>query len=211
MLAQAKPGALVAAFAVSLLAAQPAALASHRGCKKPDVDVESLKATLWHDYDSWKVSIKYEVEVEDARPDRFDVVITFSQHDRLLRNRQGQVIQLLDVLDRPSDVDDDEFEFKKRLSASLPRGVLQCPKKLKVRLEVFDRRTGRVVDSKKESVKRNKRVETRARDRLRHGDATLSNYDRRLWREEPREQTTFGRDRGLHGRNGQRLRRGWNN
>ena len=57
------------------------------------------------------------------------------------------------MLDRPTDIDDDELEFKQRLSITLPRQVILYPKKLKIRVAIIDRYTGRIVDDKTKSVK----------------------------------------------------------
>ena len=153
MFTHTKCSALGAMLAVVLLAAPATTQASHRRCEKPDVDVESLKAKLRLGHGAWHVSIKYEVELEDAWPDRFDVVISFSERGHTLRDRFGRPIEILDVLDRPTKVDDDELDFERRLSVTLPRKLVRCPKKLKVRVEIVDRCTGRVVDDKTKSVK----------------------------------------------------------
>jgi len=150
-----KRNGLIAAIAMSLLLVPATVQAYHRDrdYEKPDVEVESLKAALHRASQGWYLNIQYEVELEDARPDRFDVLIAFSERGRMLRDGRGRPIELFEGLGRPTDVDDDEFEFKNRLLVTLPRELIHNPKKLKTHVAIIDRYTNRVIDDKTTSVK----------------------------------------------------------
>jgi hypothetical protein len=56
--------------------------------------------------------------------------------------------------DRPRDVDDDDFEYRGRLTDALPDGLPIHRKRLRVQALIVDPRTDRVIEAKDTSVKR---------------------------------------------------------
>jgi hypothetical protein len=171
MFTYAKRNALLAVLAVSLLVAPATAQAFYRNhdykdfdyrrydynrykdYKKPDVDLESVKATLHRASQGWYLNIRYEIELEDTHPDRFDVLISFSERGYMLMDARGRPIELFEGLGRPTEIDDDEFEFKNRVLVTLPRYIVHNPHKLKTHVAVIDRYTNRIIENKSTSVK----------------------------------------------------------
>ena len=124
----------------------------HRSCAKPDVDIDSLKAGLRCSGGQWRLSVKYEVETEDAAPGRFDLVLRMTQRRRLVVDHTGRPVTFVVPLDRPDEVDDDEMEYRGRFAAVFASGLFARPKKLDIEARVVDRYTGRVVAHKKKSI-----------------------------------------------------------
>ncbi len=139
---------LAMVMSAGLMSAQ-AAQAGH-----VDVDIDRLKAQIRQDTRGWRVFVDYKIEIEDARPyDRFEVLLTFSERGRLLVDRLGRPLEVGIPLVDPTDIDDDELEFRDGLTVNLPHGVLHNPKKLKIHAEVISVAQGRVMDRKAKRVK----------------------------------------------------------
>ena len=145
----------VAAALLATCLVPSAATAGHRdhwSCAKPDVDIDALKAGLRYSRGQWRLSVKYEVETEDAAPGRFDLVLRMTQRRRLIVDHTGRPITFVVPLDRPDDVDDDEMEYKGRFAAVFANGLFASPKSLDIEARIVDRHTGRVVAHKKKSI-----------------------------------------------------------
>jgi hypothetical protein len=120
-----------------------------------DVDIKSVKPELRFDRRDghfW-LDVRYDVETEFPSQGRLDLVLELLHHGAPLLDDRGEPIQFAVVLDRPSDVDDDEFEYESRFSVTMPPGGHFNPKKLKASCLVVDREYGDVLDTKVESVK----------------------------------------------------------
>lgn len=98
-----------------------------------DVDIDSLKGRIREVSSEWELTIEYEIEIEDARPEeKFELLLQVSERGRALRDEEGRPITIVVALDRPSKVDDDELEFEDSVVATLPRGLFKDPKRLRV-------------------------------------------------------------------------------
>ena len=145
---------------LSTVVALPTASAGHRHgsrCAKPDVDIEKLKARLRHTCGQWRLSVKYEVDTEDATPGRFDLIFRVTERAHGTRGRARRPVSFVVPLDRPTGVDDDELEYKGRFTAHLSHGSFRNPKRLRIKAFVVDRYTARVVEHKTKSIKYKKR------------------------------------------------------
>ena len=134
----------------------PTATAGHRDrwrWAKPDVDIDSLKAQLRYSHGQWRLSVRYEVETENAAPGRFDLILRMTQRCHLMVDHTGRPVTFVVPLDRPDDVDDDEMEYKGRFAAVFASGLLANPKKLDLEARIVDRHTGRVVAHERKSIK----------------------------------------------------------
>lgn len=138
---------------VAAIATAAPALAGHHSRDKADADVDSVKASMYVSTSGWRVELQYKVEIEDAPPARFEVLVTFSEKGRLLCDREGRLVEIADVLNHATDIDDDKIKFEQVLFITLPREMVYRPDHLKVRVEIVDRQTGRIVDDKSKSVK----------------------------------------------------------
>ena len=119
-----------------------------------DVDIDRLEAEIRQDTHGWRVFVDYQIEIEDApRYDRFELLLTFSERGRPLVDRLGRPIEVAIPLVDPTDIDDDELEFRDGLTINLPHGVLHNPKRLKIHAEVVSVAQGRVMDRKAKRVK----------------------------------------------------------
>ena len=125
----------------------------HRAYTRPEVDIDRLKAKLRYDCGEWSLSVKYEVETEDAAPGRCDLILRLKQHGRYLVDERGRPITFAIPLDRPHEVDEEEFEYQGRFRAVFGRGLFSSPGKLELDARVVDRHTGRTAAHKRTKVK----------------------------------------------------------
>jgi hypothetical protein len=119
-----------------------------------EADIESLKATLRRVDGQWDLAVRCEVEIEDAHPaERFDLMLRVTEEGRELTDERGRPLRTLIPLDRPTDVDDDEIEFKERLDVYLPDSSFDDPDRLRIWAKVLSRDDGRVLERKDKSIK----------------------------------------------------------
>lgn len=111
-----------------------------------DVDFEKLDASLYCSCDGWDLRVNYKIEIEDARCEGpFDLVLEPRRCGHPLTEQSGEPARFIIPLDCPSDIDDDEIEFKGRFRTALPRETFCCPKKHDVIAYVVDREDGRQI------------------------------------------------------------------
>lgn len=144
-----------------------AATADHeRDRKRPDADIDSLRADIWSGHGEWLLRVRYEIEIEDFRPgERFELVLHLTERGRRLVDRKGRVIEIVVPLDRPTEVDDDELEFEDVLTVRLPARVLSNPKRLRIHAAVVSAGGVRPLDHKDRSVRYRTRSPRRCRTR----------------------------------------------
>lgn len=142
--------------------------------ERPDVDIDSLRASIWYDDGRWHIHVKYEVEAEteDGVPDDLRLVLFFTERGRVVTDPKGEPIEFVVPLDRPSEVEDDEIEFEDRIMLELPDRSFRNPLRLKVNAVVVYGPEGRTLDRKDRSVKLKaplrRRVHRRVRVRYRY-------------------------------------------
>lgn len=119
----------------------------------PVVDIDSLKASVRTELPDWHVAITYEIETETTEVCRFDLVLRLWAHGRPLLDEAGRPIEFVVLLDRPTEVDDDELEFKGRFNTTLVGGLDVHPDDLRIDALIVDRQTERVVKHKDNRVK----------------------------------------------------------
>lgn len=119
-----------------------------------DVDIESLKPELQFDHreGQWWLKVRYDVETKYAPNGQFDLVVELHERGAPLLDERGEPVHFAVVLDRPTDVDDEELEYESRFEVALPSGLAFHPEKLKAHGVVVDRQNGDVLDIKRESV-----------------------------------------------------------
>ncbi len=122
---------------------------------RPEVDIDSLKASIWYDDGRWHIHVKYEVEAEaeDGVPDDLRLVLFFKERGRVVADPKGEPIEFVVPLDRPSEVEDDEIEFEDTITLELPDRSFRNPCRLKVNAVVVYGPEGRSLDRKSRSVK----------------------------------------------------------
>lgn len=121
---------------------------------KTEVDIKSLKAELHRSDGEWALRLKYDVEIKDAyRDDRFELVLYVSEKGRVLHDEDGEPIEWVVELDQPSKVDDDELEFKDRLTVYLPDYAIANPKRLRINGAVYQEGYELPLNRKIKSVK----------------------------------------------------------
>ena len=147
---------LVATMAI-LAADGATAEAGHRSRysrQRVDVDIDSLKSELWYGRSGPELHVRYEVEIEDASPyDAFDLVLHVTERGRRVTDHHGRPITFILPLQYPSDVDDDEIEFRDRVVLRLIGGRIHNAKRLRLHAEVVRRGTQRALDHKDTSVR----------------------------------------------------------
>ncbi len=156
-----------------------------------EVDIESLKATLRRVDGQWDLAVRCEVEIEDAHPaERFDLMLRVTERGRELADERGRPLRTLIPLDRPTDIDDDEIEFKESLDLYLPAGSFSNPDRLRIWAKVLSRDDGRVLERKDKSIKvRGRRTVT-----VRSGRTVTVRSGRRVhWTGTPRIRSTVHR------------------
>ena len=88
-------------LALLTMAAQPAVSQADDGRfwrdrNRAEADIESLRGDLQYARGDWKLRVRYDVEVEDARRrDRFDLVLTVLERGRPLLDRRGRPVQFV--------------------------------------------------------------------------------------------------------------------
>lgn len=122
--------------------------------KPADVDIDSLKPELRFDRreGQWWLEVRYKVEVKYAPNGQFDLVVDLMDQGTPVVDERGEPVRFAVVLDRPTDVDDHELEYKGRFEVPLPAGAAFHPKKLRAHALVMDRENGAVLDAKTKSV-----------------------------------------------------------
>lgn len=143
-------------FVLGLVGAAPSARADDDDCRSScaEADLESLRARLDWTGNDWRLSIRYEVELEDVHPrDGFDMVFTPLDCGRELIDASGEVVQLIASLQYDASCDDDDIELEDEISMRLPEELVGDPFKLRVAGEIVCRGTGKVLDDKTTSGK----------------------------------------------------------
>ncbi len=132
-----------------------AASADDKRHEWPEVDIDSLSASMRYYDGRWHVSVKYEVEAEaeDGVPDDLRLVLYFTERGRVVTDPKCEPIEFVVPLDRPSEVDDHEIEFEDRITLELPDRSFRDPRRLKVNAVAVYGSEGRSLDRKDRSVK----------------------------------------------------------
>ena len=156
---------------MAILAADGAtAEAGHRdryNRRRVDVDIDSLRGELRYGRSGPELYVRYEIEIEDASPyDAFDLVLHVTEHGRRVTDHHGRPITFILPLQHPSDVDDDEIEFRDRAVLRLIGGRIRNVRHLRLHAEVVRRGERRTLDHKDTSV------------RYRHGRGHYGGYPR---------------------------------
>ena len=117
---------------LSTVVALPTASAGHRHgsrCAKPDVDIEKLKARLRHTCGQWRLSVKYEVDTEDATPGRFDLIfrVTERAHGTRGRARRPRIMRKACLVPFDADCFKDGIQQPALLQPSLGSAFHVCP------------------------------------------------------------------------------------
>ncbi len=121
---------------------------------RADVDIESLKAKMIGGWNDATVRVRCKVEIEDAWPgERFDLMLRVTERGRELSDRRGRPVRVRVPLNRPTDIDDDEFEFDERFELPLPNGAHWNAKRLRIWAKVVGRNSGQVFDRDDASIK----------------------------------------------------------
>jgi len=118
----------------------------------PQVEIDSLKASLRTDRAEWEITVKYKVETEEMEIGRFDLVFQLWAYGRPLVDAADRPLEFVMPLDRPSEVDDDEIEYKGRFMRILPGDLEVDPHDLRIDALVIDRANERVVKHKEKEV-----------------------------------------------------------
>lgn len=115
-----------------------------------EAEIDSLGAKACRRAEGLEVRVRYEVELEDMPPGEYDLVVRFLYRGLEISDEEGRPFTAVVPLDRPKEVDDDELEFKGSTRVLLP--APDRMKHLKIRAEIVERGTGRVLDRETEEV-----------------------------------------------------------
>lgn len=146
-------------LALLTMAAQPAVSLADGGRFRHDrnraeADIESLSGDLQYARGDWKLRVRYDIEIEDARRrDRFDLVLTVLDRGHPLLNRRGRPVRFVVPLNRPTKIKRDEITFRRQVTIQLPDGSFDNPKRLRLVARVVRAEDGRVLDKEGESIK----------------------------------------------------------
>ncbi|NLE57181.1 MAG: hypothetical protein GX616_02385 [Planctomycetes bacterium] len=113
-----------------------------------EADIEDLDAEIRWDGEKWRLSVEYDVEIENAGGgESFDLVL--SLFDKRGRNTPVQItVQLV----QPTEVDDNEVEYESTVEARIDASLVGDPTRLRLRGMVVYRGGGIVLDEKETSV-----------------------------------------------------------
>ncbi len=123
----------------------PAVLAS---LPRPDVDIDELSARIQRAGADWRLDVDYQVDIDHAgrSAEPLQLVLSVRDDEGVLADPEGRPFEVMIPLDRPSDVDDDEFEFEAGTALSLPDGAFAWPHRLVLEGIVLDPRDSAVLD-----------------------------------------------------------------
>ncbi|RMF81871.1 MAG: hypothetical protein D6744_06685 [Planctomycetota bacterium] len=120
-------------LAGAVLVAAGATADDHGRYGELEVEIDHLKAELRLSGDTWLVDTGYEVEVEGHPiPSGLALLLTVTDAERTIAAPTGEPIELIVPLDRPTDIDDDELEFKGAAVVPLPDGSFSHPANLRL-------------------------------------------------------------------------------
>ena len=98
-----------------------------------DIEIDHLKADLRLSGDTWLVDAGYEVDVEGRNiPGGLALLLTVTDAGRTIAAPTGEPIELIVPLEYPTDVDDDELEFKGAAIVALEDGSFSHPANLRL-------------------------------------------------------------------------------
>jgi len=122
---------LLTALATALIGSALATADDRYEAVKADID--KLKAELHFDGAQWIVDVKFEVEIETTRRiEGLALVLHVDEHGRTVTGSEDQPLEIVIPLDNPSEVDDDEIEFKQSLSFPIPEDAVGDPGALRL-------------------------------------------------------------------------------
>src|SRR5207249_8045203 len=93
------------------------------------------------------VNVSYRVKVKHAPCANLEVVLTPYFNDRVLTGQEGQAIRLVHA------VSGTESDFRDAATLTLPAAVVDEPRCLRIRGELVDRSTGRILDDETTTVR----------------------------------------------------------
>lgn len=114
-----------------------------------EADIDELKARMHFENGQWILSIKYEVEIEDAWPeDRFELILALTEGRRPLIDPSGRPMVMNIPLDQPQRVKDggEEIIFRDTIVVPVQDGLFGRPKDLRVDAHVVPFGGGPVLD-----------------------------------------------------------------
>ncbi len=139
----------IAALTLAMLGTTSVANADHnrgfRGRRDADVDVRA-QLQFYRGHAQLNVRIKAEVEGRFLR-DQYNVVLTIEPANRQHNRRLVRPLTVVIPLGRPSDIDDDEIEFKRHVNLQLPRHLARFGNSLIVNAKLVSANSGRVLES----------------------------------------------------------------
>ena len=119
-----------------------------------EADIEGLEATLRWSADRWELQVGYKVEVEDMLPcERFEVAFRVAEGGIPLLDENGQPMTITVPLDCPTEVDDDELEFRDSFGLDLPDEAIRDAGNLRVYAKVVRVTDGKVLDREDDSIR----------------------------------------------------------
>jgi hypothetical protein len=103
----------------------------------PDVDIDSLKAEIRAVRNSdghveWRISVKYKVEADQPVAGDLRLSFRLTEKDELVRDPDGEPIELSIPLNQPAEVDGDEVEFRGQPMIVLPERCIHRPRSLRL-------------------------------------------------------------------------------
>lgn len=130
------------------LPAAAAAETDHHRYPRAKVDIERLKAEIRSAGSEWRVDVQYEVEVEGrgAHREELALVLFVTDEEGVLADPDGKPIEVRIPLDRPSEIEDDEIEFKAGTAFTLPDGAFARVDRLRIEAVVIDVRDESVLE-----------------------------------------------------------------
>jgi hypothetical protein len=107
-------------------------------------DIETLKGKACCSANGLQSTLRYKVETKNIPPGQLELLMRFSDHGRLIADDKGQPYTVAVSLDRPSDTDEHEMEYRGSLPIPIPAGPWHDD--LRIEGQVVTRPDGKVLD-----------------------------------------------------------------
>lgn len=116
-----------------------------RKCSKQEAEIDRLRAV--NPWGTPDIFVEYKVEIEHPCPEQtFDLVLQ-------IRHRENVLMEVVVPLDQPTEVDDDEIEFKGGFEGQFGVVVLEDRSHLRIEGRLVERASGQTMDRDSERVK----------------------------------------------------------
>ncbi|MFN0134716.1 MAG: hypothetical protein ACKVS9_01205 [Phycisphaerae bacterium] len=120
---------------------------------RAEADIEQLDARLTHDAGSWRLNVRYEVDIEHAHHgEPFTLVLQLREDGRLVEDATGEPLTIGVPLDQPVRCDDNDCTFEDVTEFELPRYAVSDPEDIELTALVTPEGENTVLDDETTDV-----------------------------------------------------------